>query len=176
MRAGFRRTASQTRPHCGGRSVIWSATIGEADPRGETMLKKIAYGALATTAVGTFVFGRDAWSYVTTGVTSVREAVRGEVPVEFEIERARQAVDDLVPEIRKSMHVIAKEQVEVEHLQQAVASRETALQKQEVAILALRAHLKSGDNQYVVHGRSYNQDDVKEDLSDRFSRFQVATD
>lgn len=140
------------------------------------MIKKIAIGSLAVAAVGTFVFGRDAVSYLSTGIETAREAVRGEVPVEFEIERARHEVDQLVPEIRKSMHVIAKQQVECEHLQEAIARREAELGDQEEAILALSAHLKSGDTHFVVHGRRYNDDEVQRDLAERFSRYQVAED
>lgn len=138
------------------------------------MFKKIAIGSLAVAAVGTMVFGRDAFSYLSTGLETAQEAIRGEVPVEFEIERARHEVDQLVPEIRKSMHVIAKEQVECEHLQEAIVRREAELGDQEEAILALSAHLKSGDTHFVVHGRRYNDDEVQRDLSERFSRYKVA--
>ena len=87
------------------------------------MIRKVAYGSLALAAVGTFIFGDDAWSYLTCGAQSVREAVRDEVPLDFEIERARQEVDDLVPEIRKSMHLIAKERVQVAQLEEQIARR-----------------------------------------------------
>jgi chromosome segregation ATPase len=138
------------------------------------MFKKVAIGSLAAAAVGTFVFGRDAWSYLTTSASSVREAVRSEVPVEFEIERAKKQVEQLVPEIRKSMHVIATEQVQVEHLQESIAQREKALGDQEEAIMALSAHLKSGETRFVVHGRTYRASEVQRDLADRFNRFKVA--
>ena len=52
------------------------------------MVKKIALGTLAVAAVGTFVFGRDAVSYLRTGADNVREAVRSGVPLEFEITAA----------------------------------------------------------------------------------------
>jgi hypothetical protein len=121
------------------------------------MIKKIAIGSLAVAAVGTFVFGRDAFSYLSTGVETVRDTVRGEVPIEFEIERARHEVEQLVPE-----------------LQEAIARREVELADQEEAILALSAHLKSGETHFVVHGRSYNDGEVQRDLTERFNRYQVA--
>jgi chromosome segregation ATPase len=138
------------------------------------MLRKVAIGSLAAAAVGTFVFGRDAWSYLSTSASSVRDAVRSEVPVEFEIERARKQVEQLVPEIRKSMHVIATEQVQVEHLEESIAQRTKALEDQEEAIMALSAHLKSGETKFVVIGRTYRASEVQRDLADRFNRFKVA--
>ena len=43
------------------------------------------------------------------------------MPIEFQIERARDMIKDLVPEIRKNMHVIAKEEVEVKRLDEQIA-------------------------------------------------------
>jgi DNA repair exonuclease SbcCD ATPase subunit len=140
------------------------------------MLKKAVVGSLAVATLGTFVFGRDAWSYLRTGASSVRDAVKREVPIEFEIERARKEVEQLLPEIRKSMHVIAQEQVEVEHLKQAISKREAGLENQEEAILTLSADLKSGDTHFVYAGRNYHVKDVQRDLAERFNRYKVAED
>jgi chromosome segregation ATPase len=140
------------------------------------MLKKMAAGSLALATLGTVVFGRDAYSYLVTGVQTVRDTVRGEVPVEFEIERARREVEQLVPEIRKSMHLIAREQVEVEHLSEAIVRREKELANQEEAILALSEKLKTGETRFVVAGRTYNESEVQRDLAQRFNRFRTSED
>ena len=138
------------------------------------MIKKVAIGSLALATLGTVVFGRDAYSYLCTGVQAVQDTVRGEVPVEFEIERARHEVEQLVPEIRKSMHLIAREQVEVEHLSEAIARRESEMERQEDAILELSARLKTGETRFVVAGRTYNEAEVQRDLAERFNRFKTA--
>ena len=49
----------------------------------------------------------------------MKQTVRNSVPVDFEIERWRKMVKNLVPDIRKNMHVIAQEEVEVERLEKA---------------------------------------------------------
>ncbi len=138
------------------------------------MLKKAIMGTLAMATVGTFVFGWDAMSYVKTGAREVRNAVKSEVPLEFELERAREEVNQLLPEIRRSLHVIAEQQVEVEHLNRAIARRAENLAEQEEAILSLNADLKSGGTQFVYAGHSYTAGEVQRDLSERFSRFRVA--
>lgn len=140
------------------------------------MIKKIAIGSAATIVVGTFLFGRDVFSYISTGANSVRDAVLSEVPIEFEIERARNEVEQLLPEIRQSMHVIAKEQVEVDHLEEAIARREAELANQEEAILELSAALESGNTRLTVAGRTYTASVVERDLRERFNRYQVAED
>src|SRR5947207_8952717 len=62
--------------------------------------------------------GRDGVSYVTTASRLVNEKVRSNVPVEFEIERARTLIGDLVPEVRKNVLIIAQEEVALSDLGQ----------------------------------------------------------
>ncbi|MEW4527597.1 MAG: hypothetical protein ACF8PG_09910 [Maioricimonas sp. JB045] len=140
------------------------------------MIKKAILGTLTAAVIGGLVFGRDAASYVTTGFKSVRDTVRNEVPIEFELERAREMIDGLVPEIRKSMHVIAEEEVEIDRLRESIARREKDLKGQEEAILTLTSDLKSGKTRLVYSGRTYSTGEVQRDLSERFDRFKVAED
>jgi chromosome segregation ATPase len=138
------------------------------------MLKKLVLGSAVAVAVGTFVFGRDVFSYLRTGFHSVREAVKSEVPIEFEIQRARTMVDQLVPDIRQCMHVIAEQQVDIEHLTANLAKKESEISKQREALLTLRADLGSGKAAFVYAGRTYQANDLKRDLATRFERFKAA--
>ncbi len=138
------------------------------------MLKTAVMGSLAVVTAGSFFFGRDAVSYVTTGASSLRNAVRSEVPIEFEMERAKHEVEQLVPEIHRSLKVVAEQQVEVENLRATIEKKAVALGDQEEAILALNEDLKSGDEQFVYAGYSYTANEVQRDLTERFNRFKVA--
>ena len=69
-------------------------------------------------------FGRDGLSYLTTASRLVQDKVRKNIPVEFELERARTMIGDLVPEVRKNMLVIAEEEVAVADLRQQVEKAE----------------------------------------------------
>jgi chromosome segregation ATPase len=140
------------------------------------MVKKIALGTLAVAAVSTFIFGREAVSYLATGADNVRDAVRSGVPVEFEIERARKEVANLTPEIRRSLHVIAEQEVEIQNLQASITRQESQLAEQEDAILTLSDDLQTDDIQFVYAGRQYDRKAVQKDLADRFNRFKVAED
>jgi chromosome segregation ATPase len=124
--------------------------------------------------LGGLVFGRDAFSYFRTSFTSVRDAIKSEVPIEFEIARAREMVENLIPDIRKCMHVIAEEEVNVEDLTTEVARKQTEMNRQKDQILALRTELGSGKSSYHIVNRVYTSDEVKRDLAQRFERFKVA--
>lgn len=138
------------------------------------MLKKAIVGSVAVVATSTFFFGRDALSYLTTGASSLRNAVRSEVPIEFELERARKEVDALLPAIRGSLKVVAEQQVDVESLRTTIENKQTALEEQEEAILALNEDLKSGEAHFVYAGHSYSAKEVQRDLAERFNRFKTA--
>ncbi|SFI07245.1 coiled-coil domain-containing protein [Planctomicrobium piriforme] len=138
------------------------------------MLRKAAAGTLAVAAIGGLLLGQDVWSYARTGVCATRDYFRGEVPVEFEIERAKQEVEQLLPEVRKSMHLIAEEQVEVAQLQKSISRKETMLAGQEEAILSLTSDLKSNDTKFAYAGHRYSRHEVEKDLAERFNRFKIA--
>ena len=80
------------------------------------LVKKTIMSGAAALGIAGLVLGTQAWSYIRTGVSNVQNAVQSEVPIAFEIDRARNEVQLLIPEIRRSLHVVAEEQVEVEHL------------------------------------------------------------
>jgi hypothetical protein len=140
------------------------------------MIKKailVATGLGLTTVV---LFGRDAASYVSTTYHRMTSSVQERVPVEFQIDRARQMVRDLEPEIRNSMHVIAKEEVALEQLNGQIAANAEKAEKDKKDILRLQADLGQSKNVYHYASRTYTSEEVKQDLSRRFNRFKVCDD
>lgn len=136
--------------------------------------KKGLIGAAVVAVLSTLVFGRDVFSYVKTFSSSARDAIKSEVPIEFEIQRARDMVGNLVPDIRKCMHVIAEEEVNVEHLSKEIARAETDMNKQKEEILALRRDVDQGHQTYKYASRTYTSNEVKRDLASRFERYKTA--
>jgi len=138
------------------------------------MIKKAIIGTGVALLVALLFFGRDLVSYVRTSVGYVGEAVHDTVPVEFQIERARGLIKGLVPEIRKNLHVIAKEQVEVERLEKQVADAEAKLGKAKEDIMRLKEDLATEQEEYTYHGRTYTVAQVKTDLANRFERYKTS--
>ncbi|RMG35177.1 MAG: hypothetical protein D6725_13065 [Planctomycetota bacterium] len=137
------------------------------------MLKKVLIGVGAVSALGTFVFGRDAASYLWTCGRSVRDAVKAEVPLEFEVQRARQMVERLVPEIRQCMHVIAEQQVELEDRTEALQRRRAAVEEQRVALALRRRQLDENKPVYRIAGCEYSRGELLRDLQTRFHRLEL---
>ncbi|RMF94543.1 MAG: hypothetical protein D6741_12525 [Planctomycetota bacterium] len=138
------------------------------------MLKKILIGTGIVVLVSGFFFGRDLFSYVKTSMGYAHSAVVDAVPMEFQIERARGMIEDLLPEIRKNMLAIAKEEVEVERLEKQIAQARENLEVQKSHILRLKDDLAGGKVEFVYAGRKYTADEVKADLAARFERYQTS--
>lgn len=138
------------------------------------MFKKIIITSLAVVLVGGLVWGSSLRSYVSTGYERVSESVADTVPTEFQIDRARKMVRDLDPEIRRSMHVIAKEEVEVAELTERIETARAKADKDKSDIMRLQADLQSGGDVFRYAGVSYTSAEVKDDLARRFTRFKTA--
>jgi len=137
------------------------------------MVKKVLIGAAAACVLAGFLFGRDAWSYMHTSARWAKDAVKSSIPIEAEIERARDMVKDIVPDIQKNMHVIAKEEVEVERLQKQINHMEGKLSTDRDNLMKLKNDLSSGKGEFAYAGRRYTATQVKLDLTNRFERFKT---
>lgn len=138
------------------------------------VVKKAVVTGLAVLGAAGVVFGTQAFSYIRTGVSNVQNAVQAEVPIGFELDRARNEVQQLLPEIRKSLHVVAEEQVEVEHLKAALTNKSAALAEQQQSLVTLTSDLKSDRTQFVYAGSTYERPELEKDLAERFNRFKIA--
>ncbi|MCR9291501.1 MAG: hypothetical protein NXI32_02200 [bacterium] len=117
--------------------------------------------------------GTGTLSYLKTGYRTASESVRSSVPIEWEIKRARQMISDLKPEIAKNLQVVAREEVGVQRLQEEIQVKEELLAKSRNDILRLKGDLEKGGVRFVYAGRSYSEEQVRDDLANRFKQFQV---
>jgi len=138
------------------------------------MVKKTLFLGAAVLLLAGLFCGRGAWSYVTTAMDRVHHQVKSNVPVKFEIDRARGMIKELGPEIERNMHLIAREEVEIAKLERDLEQNEKQLSKSQDEILRLKGDLESGNSQFVYAGRSYSAGEVKTDLANRFAHHRTA--
>lgn len=138
------------------------------------MIRKLVILGLVVVGGGALFAKSNLGSYLTTSYRRVAGSVEESVPMEFQIDRARNMVRDLEPEIRRSMHIIAKEEVEVASLDERLKVADEKAEKDKSEILRLQADLKSGDTVFHYAGHRYSEGEVKQDLSRRFNRFKTA--
>ncbi|MFK7819660.1 MAG: hypothetical protein AB8G99_13155 [Planctomycetaceae bacterium] len=138
------------------------------------MLKKAIIGVLSLTLVAGIMLGSDASSYFRTMKKRAHEAVKSEMDLDFEVDRARTMIEDLVPAIEDCQEVVIKQQVELSRKEVSVAKLEEALDARQGEILALRDDLKTGKDKFRYASISYTRTDVERDLKIRMDRYKGA--
>jgi len=139
------------------------------------IMKWVKLGLIGVTGfglLGGLLFGRDAVSYVKSSAKSVRTAVKDTVPVEFELRRARDLLEEIIPEMHANIRLIAQEEVEVAALKGEIGKNREVLGDEQTKITTLRTALERPQAQYCFAGRDYSRYEVKADLAARFERFR----
>jgi hypothetical protein len=135
-------------------------------------LKRSVLVVAGVSLVGGLIFGKDVVSYVRSSAKSVRTVVKDSVPIEFELRRARDLVEEIIPEMRANIRLISEEEVEVKALKVDIAKGEEGLDEEKVRITKLRNALQKPQAEYCFGGRDYPRSYVKQDLAQRFERFK----
>jgi chromosome segregation ATPase len=138
------------------------------------MLKKLLIGGGTVAVLGSLIFGRDAVNYGQTAWSATRDAVKREVPLEFQIERARTSVKQLDPAIQHTLKVIAEQQVDLEQVSKQIKSRSDDLTSAKEQLMVLNHDLESGKSNFRYANIDYSADDVRRDISVRFARYKAA--
>ncbi len=137
------------------------------------MLKKSAIVVGVVVLLLGLIFGRDALSILKTSGSWVRSEVRNSVPIDFELKRASDMIAQLDPEIRDAMQKIAKQEVKVDQLREQRDMLKEQLAQNLEDIDRLRTDLQRGDSTYVYAGKTYDEPQVKADLTRRWDRYKT---
>ena len=135
-------------------------------------LKYAAAGATGIGLLGALIFGREVTSYVRCSARSVQTAVKDSVPIEFELQRARDMVEGIIPELRTNIRLIAEEEVEVAALKKNIdtSQQRTADAKRQIGML--RDKLNVQHVSYNLGGRTYSRQYVAQRLAQQFNHYK----
>jgi DNA-binding transcriptional MerR regulator len=136
---------------------------------------KITFLSVIALVVGShLLFGRDAFSYLTSSARGVRSAVHDSVPIEFQLRRAHDLVNDIVPEIQANVRAIAQQEVEIESLKGDIEQSDKSLADEKLRIAKLRDTLSTREASFVFGGHAYTREQIKDDLARRFDAAKEA--
>jgi len=140
-----------------------------------TMLKKGLFvgGGLLLLLVLLFG-GRTMWSYVATVGQQAKEAVADKVPVEFQLDRARNMIKGLEPEIINHKRDIALEEGRVADLEDQIELDEGKLAKRWSDIEHMRADLSKGETTFTYASGTYTAKQVEADLAIKFDHYTTS--
>jgi hypothetical protein len=94
-------------------------------------------------------------------------------PLESEIRRFLSKVAHAGPEMRSRLHLIAREEVELEELSKEAAELDGRIARSRQDIERLRADLARGHETYQHAGKTYSAEEIKADLEQRERRLQA---
>ncbi|NND95961.1 MAG: hypothetical protein HKN47_01375 [Pirellulaceae bacterium] len=137
------------------------------------MLKKMILTGGAIALLSSVTIGGPLLSYARCGVNWLRSSASDSVPLEWELNRARQMIVDLKPEIEANAKRIAHEKIQVARLERQLVDSDLRLTKAQSDIARLTGDLKSDSPVYSYGGRTYTSAQVKDDLGNRFKRFKT---
>lgn len=131
---------------------------------------------LAVLVIGGFLFGKDVISYIHSSARSMRTAVKDAVPIEFELGRAKDLLDQIIPEMHANIRLIAQEEVEVAALKTDIEKSQVAMNDEKTKISKLRDSLEIQQASYSFGDKQFSRSYVKDDLATRFERFKESED
>lgn len=139
--------------------------------------KVLKYGVISLAGaalVGGAVFGTDLYSYVTSGSRQIRSAVKHNVPIEFELARARDLVDDIVPEMQANVRLVAQQEVEIAALRDEIDGARQSLTGERGRLTKLRLCLASDDVSFAIGDVTYSRDEIGRELARRLDLVREA--
>ncbi len=139
-----------------------------------TWIKRGILLGVGAAVVGGLIFGRDLASYVKSSAKMTRTAVKDSVPIEFELKRAQDLLDEILPEIHTNIRRIAQEEVEIAALKSDLGTSEKAFNEEKDRIQKIRQTLMVQQASYAIGGRQISREDLTKDLAFRFDRFKEA--
>ncbi len=135
-------------------------------------VKRGVLGAVLGAGALAVLFGTSAPYYVKTAFHKVQDTAKDRVPVQYEIDRARQQVAELEPAIRENIEAIARAEVEVEYLEKEIATTQANLDQEGKALVALRSYLDESDLK-LTGGVNYTPDEIKSELARRLDHYRT---
>lgn len=139
--------------------------------------KAIKLGTLTTGVgllAGGLVLGSDLGSYLRSSCRSVQVSIKDNIPVEFQLRRARDLLDGVGPELHENIRRVAEQEVEIASLKGELDQSRTALADEKHRISTLRNCLASAQSSFTFDGVDYSRNQVEHDLGRQFAHFREA--
>lgn len=136
--------------------------------------KRIILGGVIVGTVGALLLGTSAFSYVRSSGRILKTAVKDSIPVEFELQRARDLLGDLIPEMQANLRLVAAEEVEVANLEKEIEKERQSTAQEREKVQVLRSSLQTEKVSYRFGGREFTRGEVVEELARRFEGVKTA--
>ena len=134
---------------------------------------KFGAGGLLMFFLGAFfLFGSELTSMIQTSARSLQESARESVPVEFELQRAKDRINKILPDLQSQVRMIAEEEVAIAALTKEVQHDETRLLAEESKLADLRDEMRTTQVSFKINSRNLDRQQLAEHLKSRLDHFK----
>lgn len=137
-------------------------------------IRRIVITCVVLGITGGIVVGTGLGSYVRSSGKMLKSVVKDSVPIEFEIQRAKDSLEGLVPAAQEALRDVAREEVEVASLEREIVNERDLIAPEVTKIQKLRDTLKTQLSAYPIGGREYRRQELVEELSRRLDGLKTA--
>jgi len=136
---------------------------------------KYVVGSMVAVFVGGFLLlGSDFTSMLRSSVGSVRQSVKESVPVEFELNRAKEKINEILPDLKSQVRMIAEEEVAISRLEKEVIADAGRVETHERKLASLRGQMRVKQVSYTVGQMDFDQQQFTDHLKSKFDHFKQA--
>ena len=139
--------------------------------------KALKLGALTVgggALIGGLVLGSDLGSYVRSSCKSMRIAVKDNIPIDFQLRRARDLLDEPGPEMKQNVRLMAEQEVEIASLKGEIEQARQGLGEEKLRVAKLRDCLSTAQTSFTFGDFAYTREQLKQELARRFNLFKEA--
>ncbi len=136
------------------------------------MCKKIGIAAVVVAVVLFLLNSTMLGSYTSTAFSKIQGTFKKQVPLEFEIERIKHEIAQLVPDMKKNLSSVAEEMVAIDNLKEEIAVTRNKLQDQKAGIMVMTEGLEKGMQTVSLNGRDWSANRVREKLARDFADYR----
>lgn len=129
-------------------------------------VKWIVIGSLAVAGGAYLLFGSHVGSYVGTAARQFREGISESIPIEFELRRAENLIEEIEPQLDEAKREVAQAEVDLERVREDVERLEHAVEIGERKLKNATAAVDDGEVGY--HLASYDKVRYQIDLERTF--------
>ena len=129
---------------------------------------------MAVVVGGFLLLGSDFSSMIKTSARSIQSSVKQSVPVEFELNRAKEKINEILPDLQSQVRMIAEEEVSIARLEKEVQQDADRLDSQEKQLTDLRGQMRTQQVSFSVGRMTLDRQQVANHLQSRFDHFKQA--
>jgi chromosome segregation ATPase len=137
-------------------------------------MKLTALTTASAAGIGGLVFGSDLVSYVRSSAHTVSASVKDNIPVEFQIRRVRDLLDDSGPEMQKNIRIMAEQEVDIGSMKTDIASCKQSLEDEKRRLQKLRDALGTSQSSFTFGDLTYTRAQLTEELAQSFDNYKQA--